>query len=245
MKKLFTRPKALLDKPFHFCPGCSHGKIYHLIAEVMDELDIVNKTVGVACVGCGELAFEYFNCDFIQVAHGRAPAAATGVKRSLKDRMVFTYQGDGDLAAIGTAEIVHAAARGENITTFFVNNSIFGMTGGQMAPTSLLSQKTTTTPYGRDAEYNGFPIRVPEMLATLSGATYLARGSVHDYKSIIDTKQYIKKAFLNQLDEGGFSLVEILSLCPTNWGCTPIEAIKRVENKMIPYYPLGEIKNEM
>lgn len=242
MKTLYERPKTLTDKNTHYCPGCTHGIVHRLVAEVIDELDIREETIGVCPVGCSVLAHKYFNLDMQEAAHGRAPAVATGVKRVHPDKVVLTYQGDGDLASIGTAEIVHAAARGEKITTFFVNNAIFGMTGGQMAPTSLIGQKTTTTPGGRIAAMSGFPIRMSEMLATLDGAVYIARVSVHNNAQVIKAKAAIKKAFRIQLEGKGFSMVEVLATCPVNWGLTPVEALKWLENNMIPYYPLGEIK---
>lgn len=240
--KVFEKPKALTDKPFHYCPGCTHGIVHRLVAEVIDELGIQEKTIGVAPVGCAVFAYEYFNCDMQEAAHGRAPAVATGIKRVLPENVVFTYQGDGDLASIGTAEIVHAANRGEKITTIFINNAIYGMTGGQMAPTTLLEQVTTTSPYGRSADREGYPIRMSEMLASLEGAAYIARVSVHDVKHINQAKRAIKKAFETQLAGKGFSMVEVLCTCPTNWGMTPIEALKWLENNMIPYYPLGSKK---
>jgi len=243
MTKVFTRPKALTDKPFHYCPGCTHGIVHRLVAEAIDELDIRERTIGVAPVGCAVFAYEYFNCDMQEAAHGRAPAVATGIKRVLPDRVVFTYQGDGDLAAIGTAEIVHAATRGENITVIFINNAIYGMTGGQMAPTTLIGQVTTTTPYGREPIRAGYPIRMSEMLATLDGAAYIERVSVHDIKHINQAKKAIKKAFEIQLAGRGFSMVEVLSTCPTNWGMTPVEALKWLEQNMLPHYPLG-VKKE-
>lgn len=221
MAVVFERPKALLDVPTHYCPGCTHGIIHRLIAEVIDELGILDKTIGIAPVGCSVLAYDYFACDMFEAAHGRAPAVATGIKRTNPDKVVFTYQGDGDLAAIGTAEIVHAATRGENITTIFVNNCIYGMTGGQMAPTTLLGQVTETTPYGRDHKLAGYPIRVSEMLSTLTGACYVERVSVDSVPNVIKAKKAIKKAFENQLEGKGFSLIEVLSICPTNWGLSP------------------------
>ncbi len=244
MTKVFTRPKSLTDKPFHYCPGCTHGIVHRLVAEAIDELDIRERTIGVAPVGCAVFAYEYFNCDMQEAAHGRAPAVATGIKRVLPDRVVFTYQGDGDLAAIGTAEIVHAATRGENITVIFINNAIYGMTGGQMAPTTLIGQVTTTTPYGRDPGKAGYPIRMSEMLATLEGVAYIERVSIHDIKHINQAKRAIKKAFETQLAGKGFSMVEVLSTCPTNWGMTPVEALKWLERNMIPCYPLG-VKKEV
>ncbi len=244
MTKVFERPKALTDKPFHYCPGCTHGIIHCLVAEVIDELGIREKTIGVAPVGCAVFAYEYFNCDMHEAAHGRAPAVATGIKRVHPDNVVFTYQGDGDLASIGIAEIVHAANRGEKITTIFVNNAIYGMTGGQMAPTSLLGQVTTTSPYGRNPDTEGHTIRVSEMLATVEGAAFIERVSVHDIKNINKAKRAIKKAFQVQLAGKGFAMVEVLSTCPTNWGVTPVESLKWIEENMIPYYPLG-IKKEV
>jgi len=241
-KTLFKRPEALTDKQFHYCPGCTHGIIHRLVAEVIDDMGIRDNTVGVCPVGCSVFAYDYFNLDMFQASHGRAPAVATGIKRSLPDRMVFTYQGDGDLASIGTAEIVHAAARGEKISTIFVNNAVYGMTGGQMAPTTLPGQKTTTSPKGREKEANGLPVRVCEMLATLDGAAYVARVSVHDPKHIIQAKKAIRKAFEVQQAGLGFALVEVLSTCPTNWGLSPRESLKWLAENMIPYYPLGVYK---
>src|SRR5665647_1161871 len=242
MAIVYQRPKALTDVNTHYCPGCTHGIIHRLIAEVMDELDIAGKTIGIAPVGCSVFAYNYFNCDMVQAAHGRAPAVATGLKRALPDRMIFSYQGDGDLASIGTAEIVQAAHRGENITVIFVNNAIYGMTGGQMAPTSLLGQKTTTSPYGRKEELAGKPIRVSEMLATLDSAAMISRVAVNNPANVIKAKKAIKQAFLTQQKGLGFSMVEVLSTCPTNWGLNPIEALKWLEDNMIPYYPLKDFK---
>lgn len=239
MEVVFQPPKALLDVSTHYCPGCTHGLIHRLVAEVIDELGILDRTIGVAPVGCSVLAYNYFACDMFEAAHGRAPAVATGIKRTNPDSVVFTYQGDGDLAAIGTGEIVHAATRGENITTIFVNNCIYGMTGGQMAPTTLPGQVTETTPYGRDVKLAGYPIRVSEMISTLSGACYVERVSVDTVPNVIKAKKAIKKAFENQLAGKGFSLVEVLSICPTNWGLSPEEAFKWLRENMIPYYPLG------
>ncbi|WPC39187.1 thiamine pyrophosphate-dependent enzyme [Clostridium sp. JS66] len=243
MAIVYENPKALLDVPTHYCPGCTHGIIHKLVAEVIDELGILDKTIGVAPVGCSVLAYNYFACDMFEAAHGRAPACATGIKRTNPDKVVFTYQGDGDLAAIGTAEIVHAATRGENITGIFVNNCIYGMTGGQMAPTTLPGQVTETTPYGRDPKIAGYPIRVSEMISTLTGACYVERVSVDSVPNIIKAKKAIKKAFQNQLEGKGFSLVEVLSICPTNWGLSPSEAMKWLKENMIPYYPLGVKKD--
>lgn len=241
-EKLFARPKSLLDVATHYCPGCHHGIIHRLVAEVIDELDIQEKTIGVAPVGCSVLAYDYFNFDMLEAAHGRAPATATGVKRVHPDAVVFSYQGDGDLAAIGTAEIVHAAARGEKITTIFVNNAIYGMTGGQMAPTTLVDQVTTTSPYGRNPNFAGMPIRISEMLSTLDGAKYVARVAVNNPANMVKAKKAIKQAFEIQLKGLGFALVEVLSICPTNWGMSPLEAVDWMENNMVPYYPLGVFK---
>lgn len=241
---VFEKPKALTDAVFHYCPGCTHGIIHRLVAEVIDELGIEGKTIGVAPVGCSVFAYNYFACDMIEAAHGRAPAVATGVKRSLPENIVFTYQGDGDLAAIGTAETVHSAARGENITVIFVNNAIYGMTGGQMAPTTLPGQITQTSPYGRDVEKVGLPVKVCEMLSQVDGATYLERVAVNNVKNVKNAKKAIKKAFQNQLDGKGFSLVEVVSTCPTNWGLTPEKALNWLEENMLPYYPLGVYKDK-
>ena len=240
---VFDKPHALTDAPLHYCPGCTHGIIHRLVAEAIDELGIEGRTVGVASVGCSVMAYNYFACDMIQAAHGRAPSVATGAKRANPDNIVFTYQGDGDLAAIGTAETVHSAARGENITIIFVNNAIYGMTGGQMAPTSLPGQVTQTSPYGRDVKVAGYPVKVCEMLSQLDGATYLERVAVNNVKNVKNAKRAIKKAFENQVNGLGFSLVEVISTCPTNWGKTPEAALEWVEEKMIPYYPLGVYKD--
>ena len=243
MAIVFEKTRLLTDKPFHYCPGCTHGIIHRLVAEALDELGIGDKAVGVAPVGCAVFAYDYFNCDMMEAAHGRAPAVATGIKRVLPDRAVFTYQGDGDLASIGTAEIVHAATRGEKITVIFVNNAIYGMTGGQMAPTTLPGQVTTTSPYGRDVSHCGYPVRVSEMLATLNGPAYIERVSVHDVPHIKKAKAAIKKAFQLQMEERGFTLVEVLSTCPTNWGKTPKEAFEWLKSDMLPTYPLGVYKD--
>lgn len=243
MKTVFDRPKSLIDIPLHYCPGCTHGIIHRLVAEVIDELDIEGRTIGIAPVGCAVMAYDYFSCDMVEAAHGRAPAIATGVKRSLPENIVFTYQGDGDLAAIGTAETVHSAVRNENITVIFVNNAIFGMTGGQMAPTSLPGQVTQTSPYGRDVKQSGFPIRICEMLAQLEGPEYLERVAVNNVKNVLMAKKAIKKAFQNQIDGKGFSLIEIVSSCPTNWGMTPEKSLEWIDEKMLPYYPLGVYKD--
>ena len=244
MAVVYEKTKILTDTPLHYCPGCTHGIIHRLVAEAIDELGIQGKTIGIAPVGCAVFAYNYFNVDMMEAAHGRAPAVATGCKRVNPQNVVFTYQGDGDLASIGAAEITHAATRGENITVIFVNNAIYGMTGGQMAPTTLPGQVTTTSPYGRDPALCGYPIRVSEMLATLDGPAYIARCSVHDVKHILDAKKCIKKAFETQIAKKGFSMVEVLSSCPTNWGMTPREALNWLEANMIPQYPLG-IKKEV
>lgn len=243
-KKVFARTSGLTEVKMRYCPGCGHGVIHRLIGEVMEELNIREKTIGIAPVGCSVFADEYFNCDMIQVAHGRAPAVATGMKRVKPGCVVFAYQGDGDLAAIGTAETIHTAARGENITVIFVNNAIFGMTGGQMAPTTLVGMKSTTSVDGRNPACNGYPIKVSEMLATLEGPTYIERVSVHNAKNVIKAKKAIKKAFQNQIDGKGFSLVEIVSQCPTDWYMKPLDSLKFVEEKMIPFYPLGVFKDK-
>ena len=241
---VFDKPHALTDAPLHYCPGCTHGIIHRLVAEAIDEFGIEGKTIGIAPVGCSVMAYNYFACDMVQAAHGRAPAVATGVKRANPDNIVFTYQGDGDLASIGMAETVHAATRGENITIIFVNNAIYGMTGGQMAPTSLPGQVTQTSPYGRDISSAGYPIRVCEMLAQLDGAAYLERVAVNNVKNVRKAKAAIKKAFENQIKGVGFSLIEVVSTCPTNWGLTPEAALQFVEEKMIPYYPLGVYRDK-
>ena len=239
MAMVYEKSKLLTDVPLHYCPGCTHGIIHKLVAESLQELDAGGKAVGVAPVGCSVMAYNYFSCDMVEAPHGRAPAIATGLKRALPDGVIFTYQGDGDLAAIGTAETVHAATRGENITVIFVNNAIYGMTGGQMAPTTLPGQVTQTTPYGRDVAYSGFPVRVCEMLSTLSGVAYAERVSVDTVPNIRKAKAAIKKAFETQIAKKGFSIVEVLSTCPTNWGLTPLEAMEWLRKNMMPYYPLG------
>ncbi len=239
METIFDRPHALSDVTTNFCPGCTHGIITRLVAEVIDELGIEGKTVGVAPVGCSVMAYNFYECDMQEAAHGRAPAVATGIKRVNPDNVVFTYQGDGDLAAIGTAETVHAATRSENITIIFVNNAIYGMTGGQMAPTSLVGQVTQTTPYGRKIENQGYPVRVSEMLSTLQGATYIERVAVDSVPNIKKAKAAIKKAFQCQIDKKGFSLIEVLSTCPTNWGMSPEEALDWLRENMMEQYPLG------
>jgi len=241
--KVFEKPHALADIPFHYCPGCTHGIIHRLVAEVIDELGIEGKSIGVAPVGCAVMAYNYFNCDMIEAAHGRAPAVATGLKRANPENVVFTYQGDGDLASIGMAETVHSATRNENITIIFVNNAIYGMTGGQMAPTSLPGQVTQTSPYGRDVKTAGFPIKVSELLSSLDGPEYIERVAVNNVKNIRNAKKAIKKAFENQINNKGFSLVEVVSTCPTNWGMTPEKALAWVDENMLPYYPLGVYKD--
>ena len=241
---VFDKTKGLTDQPLHYCPGCTHGIIHRLVAECLEELGVLDKTVGVASVGCSVFSYNYFNCDMIQAAHGRAPAVATGAKRANPDNVVFTYQGDGDLAAIGTAETVHSAARGENITVIFVNNAIYGMTGGQMAPTTLPNQVTQTSPYGRDVTVVGYPIKVCEMLSQVTGATYLERVAVNNVKNIKNAKKAIMKAFKNQIEGKGFSLIEVLSTCPTNWGLSPKEALKWLDENMETYYPLGVYKDK-
>ena len=242
MRTVFEKTAMLTDTEFHYCPGCTHGIIHRLVAEVIEELGQQKNAVGVAPVGCAVFAYKYFNCDMYEAAHGRAPAVATGIKRVNPGSCVFTYQGDGDLASIGTAEIVHAAHRGEKITTIFVNNAIYGMTGGQMAPTTLIGQKTTTSPAGRTVEHSGSPIRISEMLATIDGSAHIERVSLHNNANIIKAKKAIKKAFECQLSGKGFSLVEVLSTCPTNWGKSPVESLAWLEENMIPYYPLGIFK---
>ncbi len=240
---VYDKPHALLDVPLHYCPGCLHGIVHKLVAEVIDELGIEGKTIGIAPVGCSVMAYDYFACDMIEAAHGRAPAVATGVKRADPSKIVFTYQGDGDLASIGMAETVHAAARNENITVIFINNAIYGMTGGQMAPTSLVGQVTQTSPYGRDPKLCGYPIKVCELLSELEGAEYLERVTVNSIPHIRAAKKAIKKAFMNQIEGKGFSLIEVVSSCPTNWGMTPQNALKWIEEKMLPQYPLGVYKD--
>jgi len=244
MAIVFEKSKVLTDVNTHYCPGCTHGIIHRLIAESIEELNLQERTIGVAPVGCAVFAYNYFNCDMQQASHGRAPAVATGIKRALPDSIVFTYQGDGDLPSIGTAEIVHAAARGEKFTVIFVNNAIYGMTGGQMAPTTLPGQVTTTSPYGRDVAHCGYPVKISEMLSTLDGANYIERVSVNNVKNVNAAKKAIKKAFQYQADGKGFSLIEVLSTCPTNWGVSPVEAIEWLEQNMLPYYPLGVYKDK-
>jgi 2-oxoglutarate ferredoxin oxidoreductase subunit beta len=242
MKQTFKRPRALVDIPFHFCPGCHHGIIHRLVAECIDLYGLREKTIGVASVGCSVFLYDYFDTDVVEAPHGRAAAVATGVKRARPDNFVFTYQGDGDLAAIGTAEIIHAANRGEHITVIFVNNTVFGMTGGQMAPTTMSGQETTTTPFGRDLKTNGFPIKMSELLTELPGSTFVARVAVNNPKNLMKAKKILKRAFEVQTNGEGFSFVEFLSACPTNWKMTPKQAAERVKEEMIPYFPLGVFK---
>ncbi|MBO5751620.1 MAG: 2-oxoglutarate oxidoreductase [Kiritimatiellae bacterium] len=244
MAVVFQKPKALTDAVLHYCPGCTHGIVHRLVAEAIDELGIEGRTIGIAPVGCSVMAYDYFACDMIEAAHGRAPAVATGVKRALPDRVVFTYQGDGDLASIGLCETVSCACRGENLTIIFINNAIYGMTGGQMAPTSLIGQVTQTSPYGRDPKTQGMPIRICELLSTLDAPVYLERVAVNSVAHVRQAKKAIFKAFKNQVEGRGFSLVEVLSTCPTNWGLSPEAACKWVEEKMVPVYPLGNFRDK-
>ena len=245
MEQVYAYPDALTETPMRYCPGCTHGIAHRLIAEVIDELDIKSRTITLATVGCSVFAYEYFDTDAVQCAHGRAPAVATGIKRVQPDTVVFTYQGDGDLAAIGMAEIVHAAARGENFTVIFLNNAVFGMTQGQMAPTTILGQKTTTSPRGRTPEVEGWPIRICELLDTLDGPAYLARETMTRPARVRSAKRSIKRAFQAQLDGLGFSLVELLSTCPTWWGMDPLEALRHIEETMIPYYPIKVFRDRL
>ena len=240
---VFKKPHALTDVPFHYCPGCTHGIVHRLVAEVIDELGVEGNTTGVASVGCSVYSYNYFNCDMVQAPHGRAPAVATGIKRAQPKNVVFTYQGDGDLAAIGTAETVHAETRGENITVIFINNTIYGMTGGQMAPTTLPGQVTQTTPYGRDVKTAGYPLRICEMLSNVDGVALAQRVTVDSVKNVRAAKKAIKKAFEYQMEGLGYTIIEVLSTCPTNWGMSPQAAIKRLQDEMIPYYPLGVYKD--
>jgi 2-oxoglutarate ferredoxin oxidoreductase subunit beta len=243
MAKTYKKPEALSEAHTHYCPGCTHGVIHRLIAEVIDELGIRGRSVGIAPVGCAVLAYNYFTFDFQEAAHGRAPAMATGIKRVRPDLMVFTYQGDGDLASIGMGEIIHAANRGEKFTTIFVNNTVYGMTGGQMAPTTMPGQKTTTSPYGRDIQMTGMPVKVSELLSTLQTSGYITRQTVIRPKYIVKAKKAIKRAFQYQMENRCFSLVELVSTCPTNWGMTPVEAVDWAETNLLPYYQLGEFKS--
>lgn len=243
MQQVFKRPKSLKDVQTHFCPGCQHGTIHRLVAEAMDEYDVQQRTIGVASVGCSVFLYSYFDVDVVEAPHGRAPAVATGVKRARPDSFVFTYQGDGDLAAIGTAEIIHAANRGEAITVFFVNNTTYGMTGGQMAPTTLVGQKTSTSPYGRNQAKDGSPLRMAEMLSQFDGVAFAARVAVNNPRNVLDAKKQIKKAVRYQVEGKGFSFIEALSACPTNWGMSPLQANERVGNELCDYFKLGVLKN--
>lgn len=242
MSVIFSRTKGLTDVPMHYCPGCTHGIAHRLVAEALEELGLLGDTIGCASVGCSILAYNYFNVDMIECSHGRAPAVATGIKRTVPDKTVFSYQGDGDLASIGTAEIVHAAHRGENITVIFINNAIYGMTGGQMAPTTLPGQKATTAPAGRKIEISGQPLKMSEMLAQVPAAAFIERVSLHDPKHVRRAKKAIIKGFTCQLGQKGFSLIEILSTCPTGWALSPVDSLKWLKDNMIPYYPLGVLK---
>jgi 2-oxoglutarate ferredoxin oxidoreductase subunit beta len=239
---VYQRPRSLSNTPTTYCPGCTHGIANRLVAEVLDEMGLRERAIGVAPVGCSVFAYRFYDCDFVEAAHGRAPAMATGIKRVLPDRVVFTYQGDGDLASIGMAEIMHAAGRGENISVIFINNAIYGMTGGQMAPTTLPGQKTTSSPTGRDVEQMGYPLRMAEILSTLDGAGYVVRRSLHDPKNIRMAKKAIRLAFETQVRGLGFSMVELLSTCSTNWGLTPLESLSWLEERMIPVYPIQDFK---
>ncbi|MDO5712865.1 MAG: thiamine pyrophosphate-dependent enzyme [Tissierellia bacterium] len=241
-KIVYQRSPGLTDMSTHYCPGCTHGVIHKLVADALVELGVQNDAIGIAPVGCSVLAYKYFNCDMYEAAHGRAPAVATGVKRVHPDNFVFTYQGDGDLASIGTAEIVHAAHRGELISTIFVNNAIYGMTGGQMAPTTLIGQKTSTSPEGRTVEHSGRPIRMSELLATIDGAVFVERVAVNTPANVRKAKRAILNCFKTQIEGKGFGIVEVLSTCPTNWGLPPVEALGWLEENMIPYYPLGNFR---
>lgn len=243
MAVVYEKTKGLTDKTLHYCPGCTHGIIQKMVAETIVDMGFAGKAVGVASVGCSVLAYDYFSFDMVQSPHGRAPAVATGIKRALPNNIVFTYQGDGDLAAIGTAETIHAATRGENIVIIFVNNAIYGMTGGQMAPTTMPGQVTQTSPYERDVATAGYPIRVCEMLATLDGVAYAERVSAHDIANIKKTKKAIEKAFKYQSEKKGFCIVEVLSTCPTNWGKSAVESLGWLKENMVPYYPLGVYKD--
>ena len=244
MAVVFQRPHALTNAPMHYCPGCTHGIVHRLVAQAIDDLGVEGKTVGVASVGCSVMSYNYFACDMVQAPHGRAPAVATGIKRAVPENIVFTYQGDGDLAAIGTAETVHAATRGENITVIFINNAIYGMTGGQMAPTSLPNQVTQTSPYGRDVSQAGYPIRVCEMLSTLDGVALAQRVTVDNVKNVNIAKRAIKKAFDYQVEKKGYTIIEVLSTCPTNWGMSPQDSLVWMNENLLPYYPLGVYKDK-
>lgn len=239
---VYQRPESFTQTPTHYCPGCTHGTAHRLVAEVLDEMGLRGKSIGVAPVGCSVFAYNYIDTDWVEAAHGRAPAMATGIKRVLPNQTVFTYQGDGDMASIGMGEIMHVAGRGENITTIFVNNAIYGMTGGQMAPTTLPGQKTSSSPFGRDVEIAGFPLKMAELVAVQEGASYVVRRSLHDPKNIRQAKKAIRTAFEVQQRGLGFAMVELLSTCSTNWGMTPLDSLKWLEEKMIPVYPLGDYK---
>ncbi len=239
---VYAKPRLITDEVMHYCPGCSHGTVHKLVAEVIDEMGLEKSAIAVSPVGCSVFAYKYVDVDWIEAAHGRACAVATAVKRLHPQKLVFTYQGDGDLAAIGTGETIHAAARGENIATIFINNAIYGMTGGQMSPTTLLGQKTATTPYGRDSRLNGFPYRIAEMLVHLDGATYITRQSVHTPVNARKCKKAIRKAFENSLAGNGYSLVEVVATCSSGWKMSPVDSNRWLEENMIPYYPLGDIK---
>lgn len=244
MKQVFKRPESLVDVPTHFCPGCHHGTIHRLVAECLDLYGLREKTIGVASVGCSVFMYDYFDIDVVEAPHGRAPAVATGVSRSKPDNFVITYQGDGDLASIGCAEIIHAANRGEKMTVIFVNNTVYGMTGGQMAPTTMIGQETTTSPYGREEESAGPPIRMAEIMAGLGGTSYVARGAVDTPKNLMKAKKMLKKTFEAQIENKGFGFMEFLSTCPTNWRMTPQKANERIAEEMIPYFPLGVFKGD-
>lgn len=243
MAVVFKKTKMLTDVPFHYCPGCTHGIAHRLLAECLDEINAEGNVIGVAPVGCAVFAYNYFNCDMLEAAHGRAPSLATGIKRTHPDTVVFAYQGDGDLASIGTAEIVHAAARGENVTIIFINNAIYGMTGGQMAPTTLLGMKTATTPYGRDHRLNGYPYKIADMLCHLDGVCYVTRQSVHKPANVRKCKAAIRKAFEKAMQGKGFSLVEVVSTCNSGWKMSPVAANQWLEENMLPFYPLGDLKD--
>ncbi len=243
MKKIFERPESLKKVPFRYCPGCGHSLIHRLIAECIDTLGIREKVIGIAPIGCAVFAYDYFNFDVLEIPHGRPPAAASGLKRMLPDRIVFSYQGDGDLAAIGTAEIIHAANRGENISVFFINNATYGMTGGQMAPTTLIGQKTSTTPLGRNRQTSGYPLRIAELLSTIDGSAFITRTSVDSQKNLMHTKEAIAKSFRYQIQGIGFSLVEILSPCPVDWKLSPLDSLAWIQKDMLPVYPLGVYKD--
>ena len=243
MGKKFTKPESMKDVSTHYCPGCGHGIIHRLVCEVIDELGMREDTLAVAPVGCAVLAYDYWNFDTMEAPHGRTPAVATGLKRVHPDKLVFTYQGDGDLAAIGTAETIHTGNRGENISIIFVNNGVYGMTGGQMAPTTLIGQRTATSQYTRRPEKEGYPLKIMEMMVVLEGVTYLERTSVHTPKDVMNTKRAIKKSFQTQIDKKGFSMVEVISPCPTYWGLTPSKSMERIETEVLKEYPLGVLKD--